>query len=65
MLGMTKLQRWMHQHNKVDAEVAKAVKCSRPHISRVRRGVYGASPATAKRLEALTGIKWWHFVVQP
>lgn len=62
---MTKLQRWMNQHNKVDAEVARAIKVSRPHISRVRRGITGASPGTAKQLEKLTGIKWWHFVGAP
>lgn len=59
---MTKLQHWMTKHSKVDSEVARAVKLSRPQISRIRRGITAARPTTAHRLEALTGIKWWHFV---
>lgn len=59
---MTRLQQWMTRHGKRDAEVARAVKRSRPQISRIRRGVTDASGITAHRLEALTGIKWWHFM---
>lgn len=61
---MTKLQLWMKRHGKVDAEVARAVKRSRPQISRIRRGVTAASHDTAQRLEALTGIRWWHFMAK-
>lgn len=59
---MTKLQLWMTKHGKIDAEVARAVKRTRPQISRIRRGITGTTATTAKRLEALTGIKWFHFM---
>lgn len=59
---MTKLQAWMTKHDKRDADVARTVKRSRTQISRIRRGIVGASPATARRLETLTGIKWWAFI---
>ena len=59
---MTKLQRWMTKNRKLDSEVARAVKRSRPQISRIRRGLTAASHGTAMRLQALTGIKWWHFM---
>lgn len=59
---MTKLQAWMTKHDKWDADVARTVKRSRTQISRIRRGIVGASPTTARRLEALTKIKWWAFI---
>lgn len=59
---MTKLQKWMDRNGKRDAHVARAIRLSRPQISRIRRGITGASRTTALRLEALTGIKWWHFM---
>lgn len=59
---MTRLQQWMTRNAKVDSEVARAVRRSRPQISRIRRGVTAASRVTAQRLEALTGIRWWHFM---
>lgn len=59
---MTRLQQWMTKHDKKDGEVARAVKRSRPQISRIRRGIGTTSPKTAHRLEALTGIRWWNFV---
>lgn len=59
---MTRLQQWMTKNRKLDAEVARAVKRSRPQISRIRRGITAASVPTAHRLETLTGVKWWHFV---
>lgn len=62
---MTKLQQWMTKNGKLDGDVARAVKRSRPQISRLRRGKTGASHGTALRLEALTSIKWWHFMASP
>lgn len=59
---MTKLQLWMTKHGKVDSEVARAVKRSRPQISRIRRGITATTVTTAKRLEALTGIRFWNFI---
>lgn len=59
---MTQLQRWMDKHDKLDGDVARLVKRSRSQISRIRRGVTGASPKTAKRLDALTGIRWFNFI---
>lgn len=58
---MTKLQHWMTKHQKLDSDVARAVKRSRPQISRIRRGLCAASHTTAIRLELLTGVKWYHF----
>jgi len=59
---MTALQQWMTKNGKLDGEVANAVKRSRPQISRIRRGITGASYKTALRLEKLTRIDWWHFM---
>lgn len=64
LVRMTKLQHWMTKNSKVDADVARAVKRSRPQISRIRRGVTTASHDTARRLETLTGIRWWHFMAK-
>lgn len=64
IVSMTKLQHWMTKNGKHDAEVARAVKRSRPQISRLRRGKTAASHATAQRLELLTGIRWWHFMAK-
>lgn len=62
---MTKLQHWMSKNHKRDSDVARAVKRSRPQISRIRRGITAASHTTAIRLELLTGIKWHHFTQPP
>jgi plasmid maintenance system antidote protein VapI len=59
---MTQLQRWMTKHSKGDAEVAATIKRSRSQISRLRRGITGASVNTALKLQGLTGIAWHHFV---
>lgn len=59
---MTKLQRWMNRNKKLDQDVARAVKKSRSQISRIRRGKTSARHDTARRLETLTGIRWWHFM---
>lgn len=59
---MSKLQTWMNKNGQVDADVARSTRLSRPQISRIRRGIHTASEKTARRLEALTGIKWWHFM---
>lgn len=62
---MTVLQVWMSANCKLDAEVARAVKMSRPQISRIRRGVTTTTRRTAKELEKLTGIRWWKFLDTP
>lgn len=59
---MTKLQQWMTKHEQDDAAVARAVRLSRPQISRIRRGLHATRRTTADRLEKLTGIRWWHFM---
>jgi transcriptional regulator with XRE-family HTH domain len=59
---MRKLQQWMDRHKKKDEDVARAIRISRPQVSRIRRGITTASAITAHRLEALTGIKWFHFI---
>lgn len=45
-----------------DHQVANNAGVSRVQISRIRRGVCGASVPTARRLEKLTKIKWHYFV---
>lgn len=62
---MMSLQAWMDRHDKCDHDVAVAIGLSRPQVSRIRRGLTTASVATAKRLEALTGIKWFQFMDRP
>lgn len=52
----------MARKGQVDSQVAKAIGLSRPQVSRLRRGVTVASPATAHRLEKLTGIRWYVFI---
>jgi transcriptional regulator with XRE-family HTH domain len=59
---MMELQTWMDRHGKRDHQVAAAISISRPQVSRIRRGLTTASPDTAHKLEALTGIKWFHFL---
>jgi len=39
-----------------DKELGQKVGISRPHASKLRRGVRGITPDMAKRLEAVTGI---------
>jgi transcriptional regulator with XRE-family HTH domain len=59
---MRKLQQWMDRNHKRDGDVAKAIRVSRPQVNRIRRGITTASPPTARKLEKLTGIKWFYFV---
>lgn len=59
---MTKLQLWMNKNCMDDAAVARHIKLSRPQVSRIRRGLCAAKVDSAKRLEALTGIKWHTFM---
>lgn len=59
---MTKLQRWMTANQKDDAAMSRLVRLDRSQISRIRRGVTGASRATAIKLQLITGIRWWHFI---
>jgi transcriptional regulator with XRE-family HTH domain len=58
----TKLDVWMKAHGLCDREVALKIKISRVQVSRIRRGIHGASVKTAMRLQELTGLKWWTFV---
>lgn len=60
---MTQLQSWMNTHRLKDRDVAAKVKIvSRATISRIRRGVNGASKETAQKLEKITGIPWHTFI---
>lgn len=53
----------MNTHGLKDGDVAAKVKVvSRATISRIRRGVNGASKETAQRLEKVTGIPWHSFI---
>jgi predicted DNA-binding transcriptional regulator AlpA len=60
----TPLQRWMSDGGLRDGDVAKLTGLSRPQVSRIRRGVLGASVPAAKRLETLTGLRYWKFLRQ-
>ena len=60
---MTQLQGWMDTHGLKDRDLADKVKVvSRATISRIRRGVNGASKDTAHKLEKITGIPWHEFI---
>ena len=57
------LKDWMQQDDsRKDETVASAIGISRVQISRIRRGLNGASKATAHKLETLTGIPWHEFI---
>lgn len=58
----TLLQQWMDAHSETDGTLADKLSISRAHISRIRRGVYGASKETALKIEAATGIAWHTFI---
>ena len=47
---MSKLQRWMNENGFDDNHVAAKVGLSRVQVSRIRRGICGTSPATARKL---------------
>lgn len=60
---MTQLQGWMNAQGLKDGDLAAKVKVvSRATISRIRRGVNGASKETAQKLEKVTGIPWHEFI---
>lgn len=58
----TMLQEWMDTHSETDGTLADKLNISRAHVSRLRRGKYGASKETALKLEAETGIAWHTFI---
>lgn len=59
---MTQLQQWMDDAKETDLTLAGKLGISRVHVSRLRRGKYGASKATALKLEEVTGIAWHAFI---
>ena len=59
---MTDLQQWMTTHKETDQTLSEKLGVSRAHVSRLRRGVYGASKGTALRIEEVTGIAWHTFI---
>lgn len=56
------LSEWMAQKGYGDEDVAPLVGISRAQVSRIRRGVNGASGKTARKLEQVTGIPWPTFI---
>jgi transcriptional regulator with XRE-family HTH domain len=61
---MTRLQTWIDRQKPPprDDELAKEIGISRVQVYRIRSGQSGASPATAEKLERLTGIPWHEFI---
>lgn len=59
---VSKLQLWMTKRGVSDGHLEGLIEISRVQISRIRRLKSGASPRTAKRLQAVTKIAWHHFV---
>lgn len=59
---MDQLQAWMAARSENDHTLAPRVGVSRVQISRIRRGVTGASKPTAMRLQEVTGIPWYRFI---
>jgi transcriptional regulator with XRE-family HTH domain len=57
-----RLQIWMRKNALRDDDVARKIKVSRVQISRIRRGINGASVETAMKLQELTRIKWHNFI---
>jgi transcriptional regulator with XRE-family HTH domain len=58
----TRLQEWMDAHETSDCDLAGRLEISRAHMSRLRRGIQGASKETALKLENETGIPWHTFI---
>lgn len=59
---MHNLQAWMTANKESDETLAEKLSMSRVQVSRIRRGINGASKATALKLEDLTGIPWHAFI---
>lgn len=59
---MSRLKQWMEDAKETDQSLGAKVGVSRVQISRIRRGINGASRATAQRLEEVTGIAWSTFI---
>ena len=59
---MTPLHRWMEEQGVDDAWVAERLGCSRVQANRVKNGSVGPSITLAKRLERLTGHRWYTFM---
>lgn len=61
---MTRLSDWMDAKGIKDEALAEKAKgaVSRTQISRIRRGLSGASKKTAHKLEKITGIPWHEFI---
>lgn len=59
---MHNLQEWMTENKESDETLAAKLAISRVQVSRIRRGINGASKATAQRIEALTGLPWHSFI---
>ena len=59
---MTRLDRWMTDNEWDDAKMAEAIGRDRSQVSRIRRGLSGASKDTALKLATITGIAWHHFI---
>lgn len=59
---MSKLQSWMDSQGENDLSLAQKVGVSRVQMSRIRRGINGASKTTALELERVTGIAWYTFI---
>lgn len=61
---MRSLQNWMRKNRKLDDDVARAINLSRSQVSRIRRGKSICTIDTAQKLEKLTGIRWFRFLVR-
>jgi transcriptional regulator with XRE-family HTH domain len=59
---MSRLQKWMEKTGETDLSLSQKLGISRVQVSRIRRGVNGASKATAQKIHALTGIPWPTFI---
>lgn len=52
----------MIAHDETDLSLSHKLSVSRAYISRLRRGLLGASKARAHEIEALTGLPWHSFI---
>lgn len=59
---MTDLTTWMSKKKLSEVQLAERVGISQSQVNRIRRGVSGASPTTARKLAAVTGIAWHKFI---
>lgn len=59
---MTDLERWMTLKKETDLSLSQKLNCSRAYVSRLRRGLLGASKARAHEIEAITGLPWYTFI---